>query len=69
MTLWLEQIASNFLMNIIESQGKTAEGAFRDALVTIGMIFNIVFVVELCVNMFSKFFFPFWRDGEPLPHL
>ena len=53
-------IAGNFLLNIVEAQISPNED--NAVLEGFGMFFNVVFIIELAINMFSTFVREFFSD-------
>merc|ERR1719387_2226284 len=57
-------IGMNFLVSAINNQMLPPEGSTADAVFGgFEYFFNIAFTIELLVNMYGSFFFPFWRTG------
>lgn len=57
-------ICANFFTVAYGSQIQPEDGdPLRDSLEAADKAFLAVFCIELAVNMFSLWFFPFWRDG------
>jgi hypothetical protein len=53
-------IGGNFLLNIIEAQiAPTEDNAVLEGF---GMFFNVVFIIELAINMFSTLVMEFFSD-------
>ena len=57
-------IFSSFVANVIELEIDPGQSnpALRRTFLSVDLFFTVVFSVELLVNMFAKWFWPFWRD-------
>jgi voltage-gated sodium channel len=57
-------ICINFVGSAVQMQLKPLEGSPTQSIFdTLEYGFNTFFLVELIVNMYGNFFFPFWRSG------
>lgn len=57
-------IGLNFVASAVQNQMLPAEGSKADQIFGIfEYFFNFAFSLELLVNMYGSFFFPFWRTG------
>jgi len=56
-------IAGNFVANIIEKSIDPAGTLYPDVFYGIETFFNVMFFMELCVNMYAFWCCPFWRSG------
>jgi len=58
-------IMANFLINIIEKEIDPSSVKYKETWESLDVAFNIIFLVELIVNIWSCGgpFFPFWRSG------
>lgn len=57
-------ISANFVVSAVQNQILPAKGSTADAIFGVfEYAFNMAFSVELLVNMYGSFFFPFWRTG------
>ena len=57
-------ICANFFTVAYGSQVQPKDGEpLKDSLEAADKAFLAVFCLELAINMFSLWFFPFWRDG------
>mmetsp|Transcript_28274 Transcript_28274/g.67247 ORF Transcript_28274/g.67247 Transcript_28274/m.67247 type:complete len:474 (-) Transcript_28274:148-1569(-) len=56
-------IAGNFVANIIEKSIDPAGTLYPDVFYGIETFFNVMFFMELCVNMYAFWCCPFWKSG------
>jgi len=55
-------ICANFLTNIVEKQIDPTKEYYPDVWSQFGLFYNIVFTIELAVNMYGHWFKAFWVD-------
>lgn len=56
-------IIANFVMNMVEKQIDPDGDKYVDVWYHLELFFNIVFLVELLLNMFGSWFWKFWRSS------
>uniref|UniRef100_A0A7S0QNQ4 EF-hand domain-containing protein n=1 Tax=Cryptomonas curvata TaxID=233186 RepID=A0A7S0QNQ4_9CRYP len=57
-------IFSNFVANVAQSELQPIAGSFADSSFTnVDTFFTAIFALELCVNLFANWFWPFFCDG------
>ena len=56
-------IAGNFVCNIVEKWIDPKGTEYPDVFYGMETFFNVIFAVELCVNMYAFWFCRFWRSG------
>lgn len=56
-------ITGNFICNIVQAQIDPTGKKMTDGFAVFELFFNVVFLVELILNMYSTWFAKFWKSG------
>lgn len=56
-------IGGNFFANILEMQIDPGKSKYTGVFEALESFFNVVFLLELLLNMYGRWCWPFWRSG------